>query len=61
MNSIIHRIAAFISDPLNALIFLFLWVGVALVGTSGYWDTKLLIVLLMAIPAFLGYKIGRKK
>jgi hypothetical protein len=61
MTNIINRVAAFVSDPLNVLIFFFLWVGVALVGTDGYWDTKGLIVALMAIPAFLGYKIGRRK
>lgn len=61
MKNIIYRIAAFVFDPLNVLIFLFLWVGAALVGTSGYWDTKLLIVLLMAVPALLGYEIGLKK
>jgi hypothetical protein len=61
LNNIIYRIAGFVSDPLNVLIFLFLWVGVALVQTTGTLETKSLIVLLMAIPAFLGYKIGRKQ
>lgn len=61
MIRLIMFLAEFVSNPLNVLIFIFLWVGVALVGTPGYWDTKFLIVLLMGIPAFLGYRIGRRK
>lgn len=57
----INRIAEFVSDPLNILIFLFLWVGVALLGTDSSLETKALLLMLMGIPAALGYMIGRRK
>jgi hypothetical protein len=53
--------AEFVTDPLNILIFLFLWVGVALVRTDGKLETKALVLALMAVPAVLGYMIGRRK
>jgi hypothetical protein len=61
MERLIHWLAEFVTDPMNLLIFLFLWVGVALFGTDSTLETKLLLLMLMAIPAALGYMIGRRE
>jgi hypothetical protein len=61
MSRLILWAAEFVTDPLNILIFLFLWVGVALLETAAPLDVKAMIVLLMAGPAGLGYMIGRRK
>jgi hypothetical protein len=61
MQRLIHSLAEFVTDPLNMLIFLFLWVGVALVETDSTLEIKALFLMLMGIPAVLGYMIGRRK
>jgi hypothetical protein len=61
MERVITWLAEFVTEPLNLLIFLFLWVGVALVQTDGTLETKALVLMLMGIPAALGYMIGRRK
>jgi hypothetical protein len=61
MINLIERVAEFVTNPVNVLIFLFLWVGVALVGTAAPWGISLEILSLMGVPAMLGFLIGRKK
>lgn len=61
MLRLIIAIAEFVIDPLNILIFLFLWVGVALVETGAPKDVYFLLINLMALPAVLGYFIGRRR
>lgn len=61
MERLILWLAEFVTDPLNILIFLFLWVGVALVGTDAGLTISVEILSMMAVPAALGYMIGRRK
>lgn len=48
-----------IFNPVNLLIFSFIWVGVALIAAHAPFEVALVILNLMGLPAFLGYQIGR--
>lgn len=57
----LHWIFWFVFNPANVLAFLFLWVGIALVGTDAPLKTSFERLSLMAIPAWLGYQIRRNR
>jgi hypothetical protein len=61
MLKLIDAISEFVADPMNMLIFLFLWVGVALIASNAPLDVAAVVLNLMALPAVLGYFIGRKR
>jgi hypothetical protein len=58
----LSAVAEFVADPVNILIFLFLWVGIALFSTAeSTMEVKVVFLTLMALPAVLGYAIGRSR
>jgi hypothetical protein len=61
MKRVFLTMCEFCADPLNILIFLFLWVGVALMEAHAPKDIWLLLAELMGAPAILGYLIGRRR
>lgn len=58
---LLNTIAEFVTNPITWLALLFLVVDVLLMQTPGPIKIKLTFLALMAIPAMLGYMIGRRR